>query len=139
MAYTVGIDCTRPSDFGCIDYHRFSLGQVTAGGGLLSLTWTDNSGPPTNFQGILTVRLASQAESYWRNCLHRDLPSEYANVLVHGVGCSQAKEAIRAGGPLRHGEWRTPGWECAVVDRETSRKQIKCARGNSRRFRFDLD
>jgi hypothetical protein len=134
VRYTLRIDCVAF----CADYRRSTLGEV-APARSLDLRWSDNGGDPNRgYFGLLTVGRAPGGERYWRPCLLRKLPPEYANVVVHEVGCPAAKRAIRASDQDSGGAWTTPGWRCSSKEPGVSRTRVTCVDKGSR-VRFDLD
>jgi hypothetical protein len=135
VGYTVKIDCTDTSIFGCLDYHRSTYAEVLKGSPV-SVSWTDNGGSPSDgYYGTLTINDLAPT-SGWKNCGPGGLGSGFANVLVHGMGCGRAKAVIRRGHGGPNG-WRARGWRCSS-SRGDGRLHVKCVR-HGKKFQFDRD
>lgn len=133
--YTVRIDCTDTSIFGCLDYKRQTFGELNPGSPV-SLSWSDNGGSPSDgYYGTLNINDLAPGSS-WGNCGPGGLGPSFANVLVHTIGCGRAKAVIRRGHGGPDG-WRVRGWRCSSK-RGDGRLHVRCVR-HAKRFQFDRD
>ena len=133
--YTVKIDCTDTSIFGCLDYQRQTYGELNPGRPV-SLSWGDNGGSPSDgYYGTLNINNLAPGAA-WENSGPGGLGPGFTNVLVHTIGCGRAKAVIRRGHGGPDG-WRARGWQCSS-SRGDSRLHVKCVR-QSKKFKFDRD
>lgn len=133
--YTVRIDCTDTSIFGCLDYKRSTFGELNPGSPV-SLSWSDNGGSPSDgYYGTMTISDLPGA-SPWENCGPGGLGPSFANVLAHTIGCGRAKAVIRRGHGGPDG-WRARGWRCSSSHGD-GRLHVRCVR-HGKKFQFDRD
>jgi hypothetical protein len=133
--YTVKIDCTDTSIFGCLDYQRQTYGELNPGSPV-SLTWGDNGGSPSDgYYGTMNINNPAPA-SGWENCGPGGLGGGFTNVRVHVIGCGRAKAVIRRGHGGPDG-WRVRGWRCSSK-RGDGRLHVRCVR-HAKKIQFDRD